>query len=318
VLQSHWALVLGYLVGKAAFTFMLIWAEPTRPRLPTADTKVGQLLRFGGILTADRILSYARGNIDVALVGALLGSRMLGLYIMATALARLPFEKLGSAFEPVAYPTFVRLRDDKAELRRYFRVLSLGTMAVALPMCFGLIVTANMLVPTVIGSQWTAVVRPLQIAAIFTPLIFHLTIVSALLNAMGRVELNLRITTLTSLLTIGGVLVGVRFGIVGVAAASGIAFAIVWVYAEMLALRMIDLHWRDVGETLLPALSASIGMLACVFAASLLTPAGWPRPARLGVECAVGVATYIAWPLLLHRDTVLRQLRLLRTAWGTR
>ena len=316
VMQSHWALVTGTLVGRVAFTVMLLWAEPVRPRLPGRDTRIGGLLRFGGILTADRVLNYARANIDVALIGALLGTRMVGLYVMALALARLPLEKLGSAFEPVAYPTFARLRDDKPALRRYFLGLSVGTMAIALPVCFGLIVTAGIFVPTVIGSQWIPIVRPLQVAAIVTPLAFHLILVSALFNAMGRVKLSLRITTLISVLTILAVVVSVPFGIVGIAAATGIGFALVWVYAEMLALRLIDLPVRDAGRAILPSLSASIAMALAVIAVSLLLAPQWPGAVRLVILCVVGVGTFVAWALLLHKDTVVGQLRSLRAVWS--
>jgi O-antigen/teichoic acid export membrane protein len=236
--------------------------------------------------------------------------------VMALALARLPFEKLGSAFEPVAYPTFARLQSDTPALRRYFLGLSLGTAAIALPACLGLIISANVLVPAIIGPQWTAVVRPLQVAALATPLIFHLGLVTALFNAAGRVDLSLRITTITSLLTILAVFISVRFGITAVAAASGIAFALPWAYAEILALRRIDLHWREVARTLFPALSASLGMAASVYAASLLLPAGWPNMARLGTEISVGLVAYVAWALVLHRHTVVGQLRSLRAAWS--
>lgn len=315
-LQSHWALVVGHLVGKAAFTAILMWAEPVRPRLPGRDTNVAKLLRFGGILTADRMLNHARGSIDVALIGALLGTRMVGLYVMAIALARLPLEKLGSAFEPVAYPTFARMRDDKAALRRYFLGLTMGTMSIALPAAFGLIVTAALLVPAVIGSQWSAIVLPLQVAAIVTPLAFHLTLVNALFNAMGRVDLNLRVTTLTSVLTIVAVIASVPFGIVGVAAATGIAFSVVWVYAELLALRMIELRATEALRSLLPTFSASIGMAISVIAMAILLPSDWPAVLRLAIECVTGIGTYIGWAFLLHRDTVVHQIRSLRTAWS--
>lgn len=318
VLQSHWALVVGYLVGKAAFTAMLVWAEPVRPRLPGEGTNVGQLLRFGGILTADRILNFARTNIDVAMVGALLGTRMVGLYVMATALGRLPLEKLGSAFEPVAYPTFARLRDDPAELKRYFLNLSLGTMAIALPTSLGMIVTADLLVPTVIGTQWLAVIVPLQVVAIVTPLAFHLSLLTALFNALGRVDLNLRLTTLTSVLTIASVLIGVRFGIVGVAAASGIAFALVWLYAEVLMFRMLRLRPAELVRTLLPVGLASLAMMGCVYATARMLPPEWPGVIRLVVEVLAGIAAYAAWALLVHRETVIRQVRSLRAAWGAR
>lgn len=318
IMQSHWALVFGFLAGKVTFTGMMIVSEPVRPRMPMRGTNVGQLFRFGGVFTADRILNYFRTHTDIALVGALLGTRMVGIYVMATSLARMPLAKLGSAFEPVAYPTFARLRDNLPEVRRYFLGLSLGTMAIAIPAAVGLIVTAPLLVPTVLGKQWVAVIVPLQIAAIVTPLVFHLGIAGALLNAFGRVDLNLRITTFTSLLTILAVFVSVRLGIVGVAAASGIAFAVVWAYGELLVLRLIDLRARELAKTLVPAVSASFGMGLCVYLTSLAMPETWPALFRLITEVAAGVVTFVGWAWLFHRTSVLPQLRSLRAAWRSR
>jgi teichuronic acid exporter len=318
VLQSHWALVVGYLVGRFVFTAMLIAAEPVRPRWPFGHAGVAGLMRFGGILTADRILNFARSNVDIALVGALLGSRMVGLYVMAVSIARLPLEKLGAAFEPVAYPTFARLRDDPAALRRYFLLISLGTMAIALPATAGLMLTAHLLVPTVIGTQWEAIVPVLRVAALIVPFEFHLGIVGALFNALGRVDLTLRNTTRTSVLTIIGVVLAVRFGIVGVAAASGLAYALVWYFAETRMLHMTGLRWRDLGEALLPAASATAGMCACVALVAWGLPASWPGVVRLALACLSGVASYAGWALAFHRATVVPQLRGLRTAWQTR
>lgn len=318
IMQSHWALVIGFLAGKLVFTIMMVVSEPVRPRLPVRGSKVGKLFRFGGVFTADRILNYARTHTDIALVGALLGTRAVGIYVMATALARMPFEKLGSAFEPVAYPTFARLRDELPELRRYYLGLSLGTMAIAVPAAVGMIVTAPLLVPTILGKQWVSVILPMQVAAAATPLIFHLGIASALLNAFGRVDLNLRITTFTSIFTIIAVIITVRLGIVGVAAASAIAFALVCGYGELLALRLIGMKAGDLLNTLLPAISASLGMGICVYATSLALPATWPAVIRLLIEIGTGVVTFAGWAFLLHRNTVVAQLRSLRAAWASR
>ena len=318
VMQSHWALVIGYLAGKLAFTAMMIAGEPVVPRMPGRGSNVGQLLRFGGVFTADRILNYARTHIDIALVGALLGSRMVGLYVMATALARMPLEKLGSAFEPVAYPTFARLRDNRPELQRYYLGLSLGTMAIAFPAAIGLVVTAPLLVPTILGPKWSSVVVPLQVAAVVTPLVFHLGIAGALLNALGRVDLNLRITTYTSVLTIVAVIISVPLGIVGVAAGSALAFAIVCAYGEQISLHLVQLRASELARTLLPALSASLGMGACVYAMSLVLPASFPGVVRLAAEIGVGVLAFVGWAFLFHRTTVVPQLRSLRAAWRSR
>jgi len=318
IMQSHWALVIGFLAGKLVFTTMMIVSEPVRPRLPVRGTNVGKLFRFGGVFTADRILNYARTHTDIALVGALLGTRAVGIYVMATSLARMPFEKLGSAFEPVAYPTFARLRDEVTELRKYYLGLSLGTMAIAVPAAVGIIVTAPLLVPTILGKQWLPVVLPMQVAAAATPLIFHLGLASALLNAFGRVDLNLRITALTSVFTIIAVFISVKLGITGVAAGSAIAFALVCGYGEVLALRLIGMRAGELVKTLLPAVSASVGMGVCVYAMSVALPATWPSLIRIVIEISTGFATFAGWAFLLHRATVVTQLRSLRAAWRSR
>jgi teichuronic acid exporter len=318
LMRSYWALVIGALAGRLVFTAILVWAEPVRPRLPRRGSGIGKLLRFSVVMTGDRFFYQLRGNIDLALVGARLGSQMLGLYVMAVALAMLPLDKLGSAFAPVAYPAFARLQDNKPELRRYFLALTLGTMAIAIPAAVGLIVTADLLIPTVIGEQWMAAVRPLQVAALATPVIFHLGIVNPLLNALGRVDLNLRITMWTSILTVPGVLIGLRGGIVGVAAGAAIAVVGMGIYGEFLAFRLIGLRLRDLAYTLMPVLSASMGMAFSVVGASLLFPAEWPGLVRLILEIGIGIVSFAFWALMLHRGAVIQQLRALRSTWSNR
>jgi len=114
------------------------------------------------------------------------------------------------------------------------------------------------------------------------------------------------------------VFVSVRFGVVGVAAGSAIAFAVVWAYGEFLALRLIDLKAAELAKTLAPAFSASLGMGVCVYATSLALPAVWPGVVRLVAEIAVGVVTFVAWAYFLHGTTIMPQLRSLRTAWRGR
>jgi teichuronic acid exporter len=316
--KSYWALVLGSLAGRFCFTAMLVWAEPTKPRLPRKDSGIGKLMRFSGMMTGDRFFYQLRSNIDLMIIGAKLGSQSLGLYVMATALALLPLDKLGSAFAPVAYPAFARLQDNKSELRRYFLGLTLGTMAIAIPTCVGLIVTAPLLVPTILGNQWVAAVRPLQIAAIVTPIIFHLGILSPLLNALGRVDLSLRITMWTSILTVPAIFVGVNFGIVGVAIASATVVACVGIYGEMLAFRLIGLRVSELASTIVPVMTASLGMALCVLGISFVLPSHWPALVRLMIEVGTGIASFIGWALVLHHGVVVQQLRVVRAAWSNR
>jgi teichuronic acid exporter len=318
VLRSHWALVIGYLAGWVSFSSMLMWAEPTRMRLPNQDTNVARLLRFGGLLTGERLLFFARSNTDKAVIGAVLGSRALGLYTMASALALLPLEKLGSAVAPVAYPTFSKLQDYPEELRRTFLSLTLATMAFAIPASVGMILTAPLLVPAIIGPQWNGAINALRVIAVFTPLIFHLGIVHPLLNSLGRVDLNVRVTIWTGVLTIPAMFVGVQGGVVGIALAMGLAVVVMGLYAEITACRLIGLRFRELLKVLAPVASASAGMALCLLAFESRLPKAWPAAPKLILSVVAGTLAYVGWALAFHRKTVLFHLKSARAAWAAR
>lgn len=316
LIGSYWALVAGFLVGKIVFTAFIFAAEPIRPRWPSRDTGVARLMRFGGTLSGERLVHYLRSNVDLALIGARLGDQPLGLYVMGLTLARMPIDKLGSAIIPVAFPVFARLQNDLPELRRYFLGLTVGTCALVFPAAFGLLATAHLLVPTVLGAHWTGAVLPLQIAAFFTPIAFHLAIVCPLLNALGRVDLNFRITLWMALLTVPTVIVGAQWGVVGVAIASGLSLAVVGVGGTLVAWRLIGLPVRQVARTILPIASATAGMIIAVAGADHLMPLTLPPLIRLLAAIASGAIVYFGWAWLLHRSEVAAHFRGLRSAWA--
>ena len=313
---SYWALVAGFLVGRIVFTALIFSAEPIRPRWPSRDAGVTRLLRFGGTLSGERLVHYLRSNVDLALIGARLGDQPLGLYVMGMTLARMPIDKLGSAIIPVAFPVFSRLQHDLPELRRYFVGLTVGTFALVFPAAFGILSIAHLLVPTVLGDHWSGAVLPLQIAAFFTPVAFHLAIVCPLLNALGRVDLNFRITLWMGLLTVPAVVLGAQWGVVGVAIASGMSLAIVGAGGTIVAWRLIGLPGRQVARSILPIASATAAMIVAVIGADQLMPATLPALIRLLAAIAAGAIGYIGWAWLLHRAEVVEHIRGLRSAWA--
>lgn len=316
LIGSYWALVGGFLIGKIVFTAFILAAEPIRPRWPTRDAGVMRLVGFGSTLSGERLIHYLRSNVDLALIGARLGDQSLGLYVMGLTLARMPIDKLGSAIIPVAFPVFARLQNDLPELRRYFLGLTVGTCALVFPAAFGLLVTAHLLVPTVLGAHWVGAVLPLQIASFFTPVAFHLAIVCPLLNALGRVDLNFRITLWMALLTGPAVILGAQWGIVGVAIATGLSLGIVGVSGTVVAWRLIGLPVRQIARAVLPIASATAGMIIAVIGADSLMPPSLPSLMRLVISIVSGAVGYVGWACLFHRSELAEHLRGLRSAWA--
>jgi len=155
-------------------------------------------------------------------------------------------EKLGSAF---SRSPIQRSRDSRAMpgLRRYFLA---SRSAPAASRCGGasLIVT-----PTSSSRDYRLTVdrRGVVLASrgLATPLIFHLGLVTARsFNAAGRVDLSLRSQRSLPLTILRSPQRAVRDYRGSPQPVASVALP--WAYAEFLALRRIDLHWREVTRTL--------------------------------------------------------------------
>ena len=139
--RSYWALILGFVAGKAAHTAVLLAMCPVRPSWPrSAD--MGSFLKFGGMVTGSRILWYFREYFDVVVVGAVLGAKALGVFTMAMTLARLPVEKISVVLAPVLFPVFSRNQLSDERLRDQYRQTLAGIAMIAFPAAAGMALVA--------------------------------------------------------------------------------------------------------------------------------------------------------------------------------
>ncbi|MGH7664215.1 MAG: lipopolysaccharide biosynthesis protein [Gemmatimonadaceae bacterium] len=314
--RSYWALAGGFVVSKLAYAAVLSALARVRPRLPRRNARLRSMLRFGYILTGDRVLWYVRQSLDIAIVGRLFGTHLLGFYSMALALARVPVDKLAAVIGPVAFPVFSRAGGDPGALRRHYLALSVGTTTFVLPMSVGLALTAPRLVPLLLGSQWTASVPLLQIFAATTPVVLLWSLNQPALMAVGKIAVNFRLSLFMAVLLPLASLFGANWGMVGVAAGGAIAYLAIAVCGFILTWRILDLRTAEYLRPLVPVLSATAGMCCVVLATGTWLPAHWPPTVILLGEIVAGIVAYPLWLLCLHRTVMLGQLRAARLAWS--
>jgi O-antigen/teichoic acid export membrane protein len=316
LLRSYWALVFGLLVGKLAFTLILLVASPVRPRFPLPSRGLKRLLSFGMVLTGDRFLYYLRANFDIALVGARLGQHALGLYSMALTLARLPADKIGVVFEPIAFPVLSHAQDKRAEFQRHYLALNVASATIVFPAAIGLALTADLAIPLILGRHWAPAVHPIQILCFAMPVLTLWSLKAPALNAIGRVKTNLWFSVVLAVVVPIAIWIGSHWGIGGVAAAGSGAFVIVAACGLGVTWSAIGLSARTYVAALRPALSSTIGMAAAVLLARLWIPDAWPPGASFLVATGAGALTYPLWMLAWHRGVTLAQLRAVKAAWS--
>lgn len=111
------------------------------------------LLAFGGNVTASRLLWFFFTQIDVIIVGKMLGKEMLGFYSVSMQLASMPVQRVSAIVNQVAFPVFSKIQHDHQQFRnvvlKAIRVLSL----VAFPILWGISSVADELVLLVLGEN---------------------------------------------------------------------------------------------------------------------------------------------------------------------
>ena len=219
-----WSLVLGNLTGLAVATVLTFRFSRWRPKMTIHWGDLRSIRDFSMHLTGFAVLNYISRNADNVIVGRVLGSRPLGNYQMAYNLMMFPLQNISAVIGQAQFPSFARIQDDLPRFRdawlRSCRLVSLITF----PVVAGLAVVADPLVRAILGPRWIPVIGLFQILAPVGMIQSVVTLVGVVHVARGRTRIAVWMGLLNASSTVAAFLIGVHFGIVGVAAAYAIVY----------------------------------------------------------------------------------------------
>jgi len=309
---GYWSLV-GMTAGAAAANAVLVWALcDWRPGLPRRGSGVGAMLRFGGGLTGFSFLNYFTRNADNVIVGFALGSGPLGIYSKAYNLLMLPIRQINAPVASVMLPALSRLQDRPERYRRAY-LRALGAIAMAgMPIVVFAFVLADELVAVLLGPGWE---RAATVFRLLAPAALFGTVNVApgwLCQSLGRAGTQVRWAMFAAPVTILGFLVGVRWGIAGVA----VAFSATWclglyVFIAM-ACRGSPVSQRDVAGAIGPQVTASLAAAAAGTGLLLAVGQGVGHPlARMAAALPAIALAYagVLWILPASRHQLTTLLR---------
>jgi O-antigen/teichoic acid export membrane protein len=216
---GYWALVIQRLVEPLTETVAIWMVCPWRPGLPRRNCGVRSMLFFGGSLTASNLVEYSSQNLDNLLIGWRWGAQPLGFYTKAYSLLLMPFRQMLGPMSSVMVPALSRLQNDPKRYETYYLTAVSLMVAIVLPTVTFLAVTADKVVPIILGPKWNDVVPIYQILA---PAAFAGTLNGALrwvYVSLGNTQRMFQWGLFVSFVNISAFLLGLPWGPKGVAAA---------------------------------------------------------------------------------------------------
>ncbi len=310
-----WSLAVQSLVLTAASAVML-WSFSTwRPALRMEIGAIRELFAYSANLLGFNVLNYWTRNLDNVLIGRFIGSAPLGIYGRAYSLMLLPIGQVTSVLTSVMFPALSIIQDDVEKVKRVYLRATRSIALVTFPLVIGLLVVADSFVRAIYGDQWSPAVPVVRILCLIGVIHSVGTTTGWIYNSQGRTDIQLRWGLYVLVVKTIAFVVGLRWGVIGVAAAYTLSSYVLWYPSWTTAGWLIHLRFGEMVRNLVEPFFCAVAMATAVWALRLMLPLAWPPWIDLAVQTSFGVMVYATlchlWRVKAYleiRELVLQQM----------
>ena len=256
-----WSLVYGKLTASIISAIVIIFKEPLRIKPLFKKKEFKEMVGFGGGVSLSGLFYYSSSNIDLLIIGKILGPSMLGLYTRALNLMNESLTKITGGIYNVLFPAFAAVQDNQQKLRTaYFRAVK-SISFIVFPVLTAMIISAEFVIKGLFGSKWGGAVATFQIIGIAGLLKTTLPYSGALAQATGKVYKEAAQQLVFLIILLVGSLFAVKYGIEGVAVVVILGNFWLFVAQSWLVLKITNSKWIDFFRALVPGIGNSVVIL---------------------------------------------------------
>lgn len=267
-----WSLILAGLCSGVAGALQLAWHARWRPGFCFDFSRAGELMRYGLLASSTNIVNYIRGQIPTFILSRTLGPAGVGLYNKGESLARMPHSFITGSVYPTLFRALAAEQDD-LDKSRYLFFRSIALVAVyATPFYVGLLWLAEPFVRGVYGPNWVESAGPLSILVLAWPFWLMGNLSGNVLAARNWLDRELAVQITTVIVTVLAIVIGLPYGIDGVAWAIVCTAAFIGLYQYGLVVKCLGAKFAGYPRALVPALVLNSLLAATLFATDHLLP----------------------------------------------
>jgi O-antigen/teichoic acid export membrane protein len=264
-LRSYWGLLIGMLSTNFIALVLSYKMQNYRPRGVLSEWK--DILGFSSWLFFNNILFFLTQHAQNFVLGKFGGSNALGLLAISNEIGTITTTEIVAAINRAAYPVYAKVSSDKQALKEVYLSVFSKIVLISFPSAIGIMVTAPLFVPVLLGEKWNAAIDVIQIIALASAL----TSLNTNASYIYLVQAKQRITTLLMLLWLGLFiplllyLVPVKGKeVLGVAYAMLISTSIMFPINQIILKKHLNFFWSELIAVLYRPLIASIIMAITV------------------------------------------------------
>jgi O-antigen/teichoic acid export membrane protein len=297
-----WSLV-AQTIAVTSITTLLLWKfTEWKPKFMYSWKAVEEVRSYSLNLTAFSIFNFFERNADNIIIGKFLGAQDLGYYTLAYRLMLYPLQSISAIISRVMFPLFSSLQDDNTKFGQAYLRANSTIALISFPLMLGLWALVEPFILTFFGKQWQPVILLLLILAPVGMIESIMTTSGMIYQAKGRTDLMFRWGIGAGTYLIIAFLIGLNWGVVGVAAAYAIASFTMAYPLFAIPFSLIQLPMRKLGIALSRPFAASLIMLGVLLGLKFLLPANLSSVWVLGILVPIGCIVYLLASWLINRE----------------
>jgi PST family polysaccharide transporter len=292
---GYWSLTLGFM-ATSLLTLLGVWlGAGWLPRDAPDFRGVLRFFKFGGAVMLSETASVISREADSVLIGRYIGAAPLGYYDRGNKLAMIPLQRINTVMQSLLLPILSRMAEEGPRYKHAYLRMMRQLMLYFTPGVVAVGATAPVLVPFLLGDQWTPaapIFMWLTLAALHRPVSMTMNL---LFISQGRGRDLLIWSAFSAITSVIAFVIGLRWGVIGVAAAFGLSDILIrlpflwWLVTRTGPIRMLDLY-----AAALPfAVASAVTFLA------LIAMQGLPFPNAFTMLAVSAVAGYaLSWGVI--------------------
>jgi teichuronic acid exporter len=239
------SLVAQALINHLVYVALNFYFARWMPSLTFSRSSVFKIAKFSRNFLPSQLLDFFALNLDMLLVGKYFGKSELGYYGRSSALVQLPVNSLGLIFNKTFFSVFAELQNDQNALSRsYLRAVKMLTL-VLMPILILTAIFAEKIILILFGSVWVPMADLVTILSISAALGSYNSFNDSVIVSQGRTDLLLKINVAEKIVLVISVVIGMNYGIMGIAYAKVIATGIMFVPKLLILSRITTISVID-------------------------------------------------------------------------
>jgi len=295
-----WSFVGQYLVMALVLAVLLWHFSDWRPERTFSWRAIRDLSSFSLNFMGTQTFNYWVRNLDKLLIGRFWGAEQLGVYSMAYRFLLFPVSNFAAVIANVLFPALSKIQNDKERVKDIYLKVTRSIAIITFPMMLGLLAVSENLVTGVFGEKWTGMIGVLRVFCILG-LVQSVTAISgSFYLSQGRADMQFKVGIVLRLVIISGIVIGLKWGILGVAIGYAImSFACLYP-AVYFSGGLVGLTFSEFVYNLSGIFGTTLIMTVFVSGLSFVMPEKWPPLLCLLIQVPAGVGVYVGLVRILH------------------